>query len=173
MADKKTGVAAKVRELVSQAIVDAGYRVWDVDYYKEGPEMILEISIDSDNGVSINDCAIVTKIVEPMIDEPDPIEESYCLQVSSAGTVRPLGRDEHIRFALESGLPVTVTLYKAEDGKKEFSGRIVAYDGETLTMECEYGSRSFTKKQTAKITADFNYNENEVSGGPETDDKEQ
>ena len=173
MADKKSGVAAKVRGFIEKPVTDAGYRLWDVQYYKEGPEMILEVSIDSDNGISINDCSEVTKIIEPIIDELDPIEESYCLQVSSAGTVRPLDREEHIKFACEGRMPVTVGLYAAVDGSKEFKGVIDSYDGENVDLICDGTHRVFGKKQIARITADFNYNENDVTGEPGTEDKEQ
>ena len=157
MADKKGNVAARVRERIEPAVTGAGYRLWDVAYYKEGPEMILEISIDGENGISINDCSEVTKIVEPIIDELDPIEESYCLQVSSAGTVRPLDREEHLKFACEGRMPVNLWLYAAVDGKKEFAGVIDAYDGDTVTLIHDGERRVFNKKQISKITADFDY----------------
>ena len=82
----------------------------------------------------MEDCSAVTKLIEPIIDEMDPIEESYCLQVSSAGVVRPLNRDEHIRFVSEGGMPVTVGLYTAVDGKKEFTGVIEGYDGADVVL---------------------------------------
>ena len=93
--------------------------------------------------------------IEPIIDELDPIQESYCLQVSSAGTVRPLDRDEHIKFASEGRMPVTVGLYAAVDGKKEFKGVIDAYSDDTITLVCDGERFDFNKKQISKITADF------------------
>lgn len=164
MAERKSNVAARVREAVEGAITAAGYKLWDVAYYKEGPEMILEISIDREGGISINDCSEVTRIVEPVIDELDPIEESYCLQVSSAGVVRPLNRDEHIRFVMNGRMPVKIGLYAAVDGKKEFEGVIDDYDGERVTL-VQGGERiSFEKKQISRMTADFNTEEDAVKG---------
>ncbi|MBO4277891.1 MAG: ribosome maturation factor RimP [Clostridia bacterium] len=156
MADRKSSVASRVREAVAGLIESAGYKLWDVDYYKEGPEMILEISIDREGGISLDDCSEVTKLVEPVIDEMDPIEESYCLQVSSAGVVRPLNRDEHIKFVSECGMPVTVGLYTAVDGKKEYSGVIDSYDGAAVTLAADGERRTFEKKQISRITAEFN-----------------
>ena len=171
MADKKN-IAARVRERIEAPVIKSGYRIWDVSYYKEGPEMILEVSIDSDNGISINDCSEVTKIIEPIIDELDPIEESYCLQVSSAGTVRPLDREEHIKFACEGRMNVTVGLYSAIDGKKEFNGVIDDYDNEGIVLVSEGKRREFTKKQISKITAVFDKNETEDAGENGEDNKE-
>ena len=155
MADKKTNIAAKVRSAIETAVVDAGYSIWDVSYYKEGPEMILEVSIDREGGISINDCSAVTRIVEPIIDELDPIEESYCLQVASAGTVRPLNKDEHIQFACHGGLTVNIGLYVAVDGCKEYSGVITSYDEDSIMLSCDGTTRRFEKKQIAKINAEF------------------
>ena len=155
MADRKTSIAAKVKNAVEAIITENGYKLWDVAYYKEGPEMILEISIDRQGGISINDCSAVTKLIEPIIDELDPIEESYCLQVASAGTVRPLNRDEHILFALDNELDVTLGLYVAVDGKKEFCGIIKQFDGSCITLLSDEKEYKFDKKQISKINADF------------------
>lgn len=155
MADKKTNIAARVRAAIEGLITDAGYSLWDIAYYKEGPEMILEVSIDSENGISINDCSVVTKLIEPVIDELDPIEESYCLQVSSAGTVRPLSKEDHLQFACDNRLNVNIGLYVAVDGSKEYSGVIDAYDSDSVTLICNGDKRRFELKQISKINAEF------------------
>lgn len=155
MADKKTSIAAKVRAHVESVITDAGYTLWDVAYYKEGPEMILEISIDRNGGISINDCSAVTRLIEPIIDELDPIEESYCLQVASAGTVRSLNKEEHIQFAYHGGLNVTIGLYVAVEGSKEYRGVIESYDNDSINLNCDGVVRKFEKKQISKINAEF------------------
>jgi len=162
MAEKKArnsgtpkNIAAKVKSAVENVITEAGYSLWDVAYYKEGPEMILEISIDKAGGISINDCSAVTKLIEPIIDELDPIEESYCLQVASAGTVRPLNRDEHIMFARDNKLEATLGLYVAVDGKKEYTGVIEEFDGENITFVSGEKTIRLEKKQISKINADF------------------
>lgn len=155
MSDKKTNIASRVRAAVEPAVTGAGYKLWDVTYYKEGSEMILEIAIDREGGISINDCSEVTKLIEPIIDELDPIEESYYLQVASAGTVRSLDKNEHLDFARTNRLPVTLGLYVAVDGCKEFKGVIESSDSESVTLLCDGVSRRFTMKQISKINAEF------------------
>ncbi len=172
MADKKTGIAVKVRNAIESVVTDAGYKLWDVSYYKEGPEMILEISIDRDEGISINDCSIVTRLVEPIIDELDPIEESYCLQVASAGTVRPLGKEEHIRFACDNRLNVTIGLYVAVDGSKEYCGVIDSFDSDSLTLITDGIKRTFEKKQISKINAEFEHIETNETAEQENKENE-
>lgn len=159
MADRKTNIATKVRSAVETLITDAGYSLWNVSYYKEGPEMILEIEIDKKGGISINDCSVVTRLIEPIIDELDPIEEAYCLQVSSAGMVRPLDREDHLMFAAENGLTVTVGLYVAVDGKKQFVGVIESFDSEGITLLSDGKTYNFTMKQISKINAEFEADE--------------
>lgn len=169
MADRKTNIAAKVRAAVENVITEAGYSLWDVAYYKEGPEMILEISIDKAGGISINDCSAVTRLVEPIIDELDPIEESYSLQVASSGTVRPLGREEHIQFACDNKLNVTLGLYVAVNGSKEFAGVIESFDEENITLNANGEAITFNKKQISKINAEF---ETEIEEESANEDKE-
>ena len=155
MADRKGGIAKKVRNAVEAPIKEAGYKLWDVSYYKEGSQMILEIAIDRENGISINDCSVVTKLIEPVIDELDPIENGYNLIVSSAGTVRNLTRDEHIKFACEQGLKVSIGLFAPVDGKKEFEGIITSFGPDNITMDCGSAEYTFDKKQITKINAEF------------------
>jgi len=171
MADKKTNIAAKVKAAVENVISEAGYKLWDVAYYKEGPEMILEISIDKAGGISINDCSAVTRLIEPIIDDLDPIEEAYCLQVASAGLVRPLDKDEHIRFACDNRLNVTVGLYVAQDGSKEFSGVIDAFDNDTITFISNGKEYKFEMKQISKINAEFETEETSVEENKEKEDE--
>ena len=169
MAEKKNNVASKVRAVIENTVNDAGYRLWDVAYYKEGPEMILEVSIDKENGISINDCSVVTKLIEPIIDELDPIEESYCLQVASAGTVRQLSKEEHLRFACDNRLNTDIGLYVAVDGKKEFNGIIESFDDEGIDLLTDGTVHRFTHKQISKINAEI---ETEIESDEENKEKE-
>ncbi len=171
MAEKKSNIASKVKAAIQNTVTEAGYTLWDVTYYKEGPEMILEVSIDKEDGISINDCSVVTKLVEPIIDELDPIEEAYCLQVASAGTVRSLDKDEHIRFAFDNRLTVNLGLYVAVDGSKEYSGIIDAFDGENITLITDGVSRNFNLKQITKINAEFEAEETEASENEENENE--
>ncbi len=171
MADKKSNIAAKVRNAVENVITEAGYKLWDVAYYKEGPEMILEVSIDKAGGISINDCSAVTRLIEPIIDELDPIEEAYCLQVASAGLVRPLNKDEHIRFACDNRLNVTLGLYVAQDGSKEFSGVIESFDNDSINFISNGKEYKFEMKQISKINAEFETEETSIEENKEKEDE--
>ena len=84
MAKKKSGnTVAGVSELVRPIIEAMGLTLWDVRYVKEGAVWYLRIFIDKDEGVTIEDCEAVTRAVNDPLDRLDPIEGSYCLEVSS------------------------------------------------------------------------------------------
>ena len=127
---------AKVTDLVSKLALpvaeEAGYELWDVEYVREAGTWYLRIYLDKDGGVDILDCEKVSRTLSDLLDEADPIEGSYTLEVSSAGAERPLKRpgDFH-RFM---GSPVAVKLYKAKNGRKEFAGVLAGYDGGDITI---------------------------------------
>ena len=127
---------AKVTDLVSKLALpvaeEAGCELWDVEYVREAGTWYLRIYLDKDGGVDILDCDKVSRTLSDLLDEADPIEGSYTLEVSSAGAERPLKRpgDFH-RFM---GSPVAGKLFKAKNGRKEFAGVLAGYDGGDITI---------------------------------------
>lgn len=160
MADKpvsqskgRKNIAGRVREAVQPLIEQAGYSLWDVTFSKEASEWILEVSIDRAGGIGTEDCAIVTRLIDPLLDELDPIEDSYCLAVSSAGTERELREPAHYDYALNKQLAVTLRTFAAVEGRKQFKGRLAGYDGDTVTIEENGTEKRFERKQIAKLVA--------------------
>lgn len=123
---RKAESLARVAELVKDAVEECGVSLWDVEFVKEGPDHNLVIYIDRPEGVSLTDCEMVNDAVEPIIDEADPIEGSYYLEISSPGLERELKMPEHIKAFL--GTEVTVKLFKALDGTKTLQASFRIYD---------------------------------------------
>ena len=147
----------KVTELVaqfSQPIIEAaGCSLWDVEYVREGAERYLRLYIDKDGGVSIDDCVDLTHAINKPLDEADPIEQSYCLEVSSPGVERELVRDAH--FEACKGEKIKVKLIRAVDGQRDFNGILEDFDGHAITLRLEDGGAMvFDKKETSKIRLD-------------------
>ena len=144
---------AKVTELpagLAAPIVEAaGCSLWDVEYVKEAGERFLRIYIDKEGGVSINDCEAVSRPLSDALDEADPIEGSYTLEVSSAGADRVLKKPEH--FAQFTGSEVDVKLYRAREGRKEFTGVLKGYDNGNVTVELPGGDVTLEKKDVAQV----------------------
>lgn len=152
MAEKKKGnIASRVAALVEDAVRECGCTLWDVEFVKEGPDHNLIIYIDKPDGISLTDCEMVNDAVEPLIDEADPIEESYYLEISSPGLERELRTPAHLRAFI--GSEVLVKLFKAQDGKKTLNGTLASYDEEqnTVTLDIAGESVTFDRSLAASI----------------------
>ena len=121
-------IAGKVTELLEPTINELGYMLWDVEYVKEGAEWFLRITLDNEEGININDCEKVHMAINPILDEADPIEGSYRLEVSSPGIERDLKNPMHYNACI--GWDVEAKLYTAVDGRKTVKGVLAAYDEE-------------------------------------------
>ena len=155
MAQKKN-TAEKVRELIEGAVNELGYSIWDVEYSKIGTERHLEITIDSEKGIDINNCERVHRVIEVIIDEADPIEEMYYLDVSSPGLERVIRTREHFEKCV--GETVELKLFAAVDGKKSIIGELTAYDSESDSVRIteKNGSEiSLERKQISKANVYF------------------
>ena len=143
--------AERVYSLIEETVKEQGVTLWDVRFLKEGANWYLRVFIDSENGIGIDDCTNVSHAIDPIIDEADPIDKSYYLEVCSPGIERELTRDWHFEWAKDK--KVTLRLYKAVDGKKEFKG-ILADVGDNLTLTTENENVSFSKEAVSKAYLD-------------------
>ncbi len=141
-------VAERVFDLVKDTVEACGVELWDVRFLKEGASHYLRIFIDKADGVSINDCTDVSHAVDPLLDEADPIDKSYYLEVCSPGIERELTRDEH--FAKSIGKNVAIKLFKSVDGIKEFTGVLKSFDG-SITLETKSEIKTFEKGSFSKV----------------------
>ncbi len=128
-------VADTVYNLIEPTVKSLGITLWDVRFVKEGASYYLRVYIDKEDGVGIDDCADVSRAIDPIIDEADPIDKQYYLEVCSPGIERELTREWH--FSASVGKTVTVKLFSAISGKKEFSGTLQVEDGKLLLLTDE------------------------------------
>ena len=141
-------VAEKVYGLIKPTVESCGVTLWDVRFVKEGASHYLRIFIDKPEGISINDCTDVSHAIDPVIDDADPIDGSYYLEVCSTGTEREIVRPHHFEYAI--GKEVKVKLFKAIEGKKEFVGVLKAYDGD-ITLDIDGNENKFEKGSFSKV----------------------
>ncbi len=143
----------KITEQVTQfaqPIVEAnGCKLWDVEYVREGSERFLRLYIDKDGGVDIDDCERVHRAVDPVLDEKDPISESYHFEVCSAGLERVLKRPGD--FAQFMGSPIMVKLYRPRNGLKEIPGVLRGYEEGRVTLEAGKETITFEKSEVALV----------------------
>ncbi|MDD6489062.1 MAG: ribosome maturation factor RimP [Clostridia bacterium] len=155
MAKKKQGNTVElVTELVKPIVENMGLTLWDVRFVKEGANWYLRIFIDKDSGVTIEDCEAVTRAIDKPLDDLDPIEQNYCLEVSSPGIERELTKDEHFDAFLSA--PVMVkTIRPDENGDREFKGTLIAHTKDDITLALESGEQKvINKKDTVYIKLD-------------------
>lgn len=139
--------AEKVFSLIKETVENQGVELWDVRFLKEGASWYLRVFIDKKDGISIDDCTNVSHAIDPIIDEADPIDVSYYLEVCSPGIERELSREEH--FSKVLGEKIKIKLYKGVDGKKEFTGVLKSAE-EKVVIETENGDMEFTFKEISK-----------------------
>ena len=130
MAKKNT--AAIAEELAAPILEEMGLQLWDVVYEKEGSGWYLRYYVDKEGGIDINSCEAFSRAISDVLDEADPIDGSYTLEVSSPGIERALTRDWHFEEYL--GAPVNVRLIRPVEGVRDFIGTLTDYRDGTLTL---------------------------------------
>ena len=142
-------ITEQVWQFAEPVVQEKGCSLWDVEYVREGGEWFLRLYIDKVGGVDINDCEAVSRAVDPILDEKDPIVESYHFEVCSAGIERPLKRPSD--FEKFMGSPIFVKLYRPVNGLKEIPGILRGYEDGRVTVEAGKQTLTFEKSQVALV----------------------
>ena len=145
-----------IEEFAKPIVEDCGYEYVETDFSKQGKDWVLTIYIDSPSGVQLSDCEKVSRLIDPVLDEKDPIEQSYCLCVSSIGLDKPLKTQRD--FQRNIGKCVDVKLYKPVNGSKLISGRLSDFNEDFIYLETENEEKlSINIRDAAKITLHIDF----------------
>lgn len=136
-----------VLPLAQKAAELCGVSLWDLEFVKEGSEYYLRLYIDSDEGITIDDCERVSRTIDPMLDEADPIEQAYNLEVSSSGIFREVKTEEHYALSIEQMMHFK--LYTQVNGSKEITGTLLKYDEGSVVIESNGNEVTLDKKNIA------------------------
>ena len=142
-----------VREAILPTVTELGYSIWDITYSKIGSDYHLEITIDNEAGINIEDCERVHRAIDPILDEKDPIEGFYYLEVSSPGIERELRTEEHFAWAV--GEKVEAKLFCAIDGRKSIFGTLSAYADGVAIVTTASGEVKVARSDISRITTVF------------------
>lgn len=146
----------KIYELVKPITDELEYFLWDISFVKEGAVWYLRVFIDRDEGISIDDCETVTAPISDMLDRKDPIEQSYILEVGSAGLERELVRKEHFEACI--GDTVQVRLIRSIDGEKDIIGTLLSADRDKITIGTDDGTEKvYMLADTAHVKLYFDF----------------
>ena len=142
-------VTELVEKLAKPVVEENGCSLWDVEYVREGSEYFLRLYLDKETGVDINDCERISRAMDPILDEKDPIPESYHFEVCSAGLERALKRPADFERFMNS--PIMIKLYRPRNGLKEIPGVLRGYEDGRVTAECGKETITFEKSEVALV----------------------
>ena len=142
-------ITDKVTELALPVVEEEGCSLWDVEYVREAGSWYLRVFIDKEGGVGIDDCERISRRLDPLLDEADPVPESYVFEVGSAGAERELKRPRD--FEQFMGAQVELKTYRSVDGSKSFVGTLAGYDDGAVTVLVGEKAMRFEKGQIALV----------------------
>lgn len=142
-------ITDQVTAFAKPIVEEKGCTLWDVEYVREGSERFLRIYIDKEGGVNIDDCEAIARAIDPILDEKDPIAESYHFEVCSAGLERALKRPGD--FERFMGNPIMIKLYRPRNGLKEIPGILRGYEDGRVTVEAGKETITFEKSEVALV----------------------
>ena len=146
----------KLLELAKPIAEENGCYIYDLEYVKEGKTRFLRIFADKEEGgISLDECEAISRAVSQVLDESDPINENYILEVSSPGIERRLRTPIHFERYL--GKTIDIGLYKAQNGSKLLSGKLLAFDDGKITIETENESQSIMQSETTGVKLHFDF----------------
>ena len=149
-------IEERVESLIGPRIESLGYRLYDVEFVKEGKDFYLRVYIDKDSGISLEDCETVSNGINEVLDEADYIKEQYFLEVSSPGVERVLKKDRHLKENI--GNKVQVKLFKPLAGKKVFEGLLESFSDDNICIKVESQILEIERSNIGQIKTVFDWN---------------
>lgn len=141
---RKESYEAKTEQLIQPLIDENGFELVDVEFVKEGSDWYLRVYIDKEGGITVDDCALISRAFNEILDEEDYIAEQYIFEVSSPGLMRPLKKEkDYIRSV---GRLIDIKLYSPFEKRKEFTGTLIAFDDKTVTVKLDDDSEIVLEK---------------------------
>ena len=152
---KHTDYEKRTEEMITPILDELGFELYDVEYVKEGADYVLRLIIDSNEGVTLDDCERVSRAVDPVLDEADPIESAYLLEVVSPGVERVLTRPDHYEACV--GEKIEVRFYAPADGKKSCTGILRGLSGDSIIIELEGEEKAIPFSSAARVSTVFDW----------------
>lgn len=132
---KKQDYEERLEAIITPFLKERDFYLYDTEYVKEAGQYYLRAYIDKEGGININDIEEISRLVNPILDEQDFVEDMYIFEVSSPGLGRALKKDKHLEMSI--GEDVEVHTYKPINGQKLFEGSLKGFDKETITITAD------------------------------------
>lgn len=153
-----TKTEKEFEKIVLPIVNELGYKLYDVLYVKEGPDWYLRIFIDSENGIDLDDCEKVSNVISEKLDEIDPIETPYMLEVSSCGLERHLRSNEHFEAAI--GKEIEVKFFKQVEKNKSLIGTLLKVNDDSINLNSEDKEYEIEISNISSAKILYNWEEN-------------
>jgi ribosome maturation factor RimP len=151
---RKESIELQTEQLIQPLIDEHDFELVDVEYVKEGSDWYLRVYIDKEGGITVDDCELISRAYNEILDREDYISDQYIFEVSSPGLLRPLKKEKDYKRSV--GKLIDIKLYKAIDKQKEFTGVLKAYDDATVTLEFDNEEeQTFERANLAMIRLAF------------------
>ena len=155
---KKDIIEAKTEEFILPILEEKGFYLYDVEYVKEGQDYYLRVYIDKEGGITVDDCEVVSREMNVILDSEDYVQDQYIFEVSSPGLGRRLTKDRHYDKSI--GDEVELKTFKPlfeNDKNKQFTGVLKGYDDNTVSLEIDGKNTAVEKSNIAdlRLTIDF------------------
>ena len=148
-------IEEKVESLIENKVQELGYSLYDVEYVKEGKDYFLRIYIESEKGISLDDCELVSNNITELLDKEDYIKEQYFLEVSSTGVEKVLKKDKHLQSNI--GVNVQVKLFKPFNGQKQYEGILKDFDEDNVIIETASEEIKIDRQNIGQIKTIFDW----------------
>ena len=149
-------IASVVREIVAPVAEEMGVFIWDVEFVKEGADYYLRITIDNEEGITIDDCEAFSRAIDPMLDEADPIADAYHLEISSPGVERDIKTPAHIEFC--TGEMVEARLFAPLNGSRVHTGILEGMDEEgNVVLSVGENTVAIPRSAISRMTTVFEF----------------
>ena len=149
-------IEEKVESLIESKVQELGYVLYDVEYVKEGKDYYLRVYIDSEHGISLDDCELVSNNITELLDTEDYIKEQYFLEVSSPGVERILKKDKHLQNNI--GVNIQIKLFKPFNGQKQYEGILKSFDENNIVIEMDSQNINIERQNIGQIKTIFDWN---------------
>lgn len=146
---KNNVLIEKLTQLIEPIVLGLNYELYYLEYIKEQNENYLRVYIERPEGISLEDCEKISRKVSDMLDEVDPIEDTYYLEVSSPGIERVLHNDKHLERYINND--IIIKLSKLVNGKRTHEGKLLTFDDKVVTIEIDNSTLSIEKDKVKKI----------------------
>lgn len=156
-------IEKKVYETILPYTDKLKLEIYDIVYGKQGKDLYLSIYIDKAEGVNIDDCEQLSRLIEDPIDKNVDIKEQYFLEVSSSGLEKIIRTDEHLKKFLNT--IISVNLFKPLDGKKSINGLLLKFDDDIITLLCDDKEYQINRKDISLMKTVYNFEDEDIEGG--------